>query len=237
MDEHIRTKDGFEHIERQFLLNYLQSGMCVLDIGAHHGLYTLLAPRMVGSSGRVIAFEPSPRERKRLFSNIRLNRYTNITVEPYALATSSGTGTLHICLGRETGCNSLRPPSVDESTEASEVPLTSVDDYVKKKCLSIIDFIKLDVEGAELDVLTGASTLLQQTSRPVFLAELADIRTIPSNYKSVAIYDFLAGRNYRWFSVTVRGSLQSAARKELFHENLVSIPEEKVNQLKRFMEI
>src|SRR5277367_4156815 len=62
---------GFEKSEVNFVQQYLRSGMTVLDIGAHHGLYTLLASLRVGERGRVIAFEPSPRERVRLERHIQ----------------------------------------------------------------------------------------------------------------------------------------------------------------------
>lgn len=58
----------FENVESQFVERFLKPGMVVLDIGAHHGYYTLLASQKVGPAGRVIAFEPSSRERRRICS-------------------------------------------------------------------------------------------------------------------------------------------------------------------------
>src|SRR6266478_3566309 len=56
---------GFENAEIRFVDRFLRPGMTMLDIGAHHGLYTLLASKRVGADGKVVAFEPSPRERRR----------------------------------------------------------------------------------------------------------------------------------------------------------------------------
>ena len=74
----------FEEAERRFVDRFLRPGMVVLDLGAHHGFYTLLASRKVGPKGRVIAFEPSPRERRRLIWHLRLNRVSNVVVESFA---------------------------------------------------------------------------------------------------------------------------------------------------------
>jgi FkbM family methyltransferase len=60
-----------------------------LDIGAHHGLYTLLASRRVGRRGMVVAFEPSPRERRRLAKHLRVNRCANVEVEACAVGDAS----------------------------------------------------------------------------------------------------------------------------------------------------
>jgi len=235
MDEHIRSGEEFERGEQQFLLRFLQAGMVVFDIGAHHGLYTLLAASKVGSSGKVVAFEPSPRERKRLTENVRLNRHDHVVVEPMALGKSKGKATLHVCLGRETGCNSLRPPTVEEPLESVEVTVSTVDDYCADRKIDSCDFVKLDVEGAEQDVLSGATQFTTRAPRPVFLIELADIRTEAWGYRSSVIFDILASRGFRWYSVTDDGFLTARGRKESFHENLIAVPEERMDAVQPFI--
>lgn len=235
IDEHIRSEDEFERAEQQFVLNFLKPGMNVFDVGAHHGLYTLLAASKVGATGKVVAFEPSPRERKRLTENVLLNGYQNVTVEPMALGKTNGKATLHVCLGRETGCNSLRPPAVEEPLESFEVPVSTVDTYCMTYGITSIDFVKLDVEGAELDVLAGAQEFTTRTPRSVFLVELADVRTLSWGYQSSSIYDALASRGFRWYSVTEGGFLKPQERKDSFHENLVAVPEERSKSVQPFI--
>jgi FkbM family methyltransferase len=103
---------SLEGPEWRFVGDFLQAGMTVLDIGAHHGFYTMLAARKVGPAGRVIAFEPSPSELRRLLFHLKLNRCMNVKVEPFALASQDGETTLFVVDERDTGCNSLRPPVV-----------------------------------------------------------------------------------------------------------------------------
>lgn len=223
----MRRRD-FEVGEQNFLLGFLQPGMVVVDIGAHWGLYTLLASKRVGTKGRVIAFEPSPRELGRLKYNLLLNRCRNVRVEPLGLSSSGGLAQLFVCLGRETGCNSLKPPAVSGPTKPVQVSLTTIDDYCERQGMFHVDFLKLDVEGAEMEVLKGATEFLSRKPRPILMCELADNRTEPWGYLSLEIYEFLAARGFRWFSVMREGRLCACEKKQNFHENLFAVPEEKL---------
>ena len=236
MGRHVRLRDGFEEGEQNFLLRFLCRGMVVMDIGAHQGLYTLLASKRVGPTGQVIAFEPSPRELRRLRWNLLLNRCRNVRLEPLALSSSEGVADLFICLGQETGCNSLRRPAVSEPTKPIRVRVTTLDNYFQSTNIGHIDFVKLDVEGAEKEVLKSATTLLTHKPRPIIMGELADVRTEPWGYRSVEIYEYLAARGYRWFSMTPEGRLRSCQRKEHFHENLLAVPDEKPGLVASYVE-
>src|SRR5712691_5679585 len=86
----------FETAERGFVERFLQPGMTILDIGAHHGFYTLLASRKVGPGGSVVAFEPSPREREKLMWHLRLNRCRNVQVQSCALGSKQGEAELFL---------------------------------------------------------------------------------------------------------------------------------------------
>src|ERR1700730_1003795 len=144
---------GFEVSERRFLQRFLKPGMTVLDIGAHHGFYTMLAAKMVGPTGRVMSFEPSHRERERLLVHLRLNPILNsVSVFPIALGRETAESTLYVVVGRDTGCNSLRPPAVTEPTQTVQVLVISLDTFLAQQNVASVDFIKLDVEGAELGV-------------------------------------------------------------------------------------
>src|SRR4029077_3471160 len=178
--------------------------MTVLDIGAHHGFYTMLAARRVGPTGRVISFEPSHRERKRLLVHLRLNHILDsVSVFPIALGRETAEATLYVVVGRDTGCNSLRPPAVTESTQA-ELSVTSLDTFLAQQNVARVDFdfIKMDVEGAELGVVQGAEELLGRRHPPVILAELTDSCALPGVYSASAIYDSFAAKGYCWFAIT-----------------------------------
>jgi FkbM family methyltransferase len=215
----------------RFVEKFLAAGMTVLDVGAHHGLYTLLAAKRVGRTGRVVAFEPSARERKRLLRHLRVNRCWNVDVVPYALAEMVGEADLFQVEGRHDWYNSLRPPDVDERTRTVRIEVRRLDDVLHGLEIGRVDFVKLDVEGAELDVLRGAMKLLKgeaQPVRPVILAEVQDLRTRPWGYRAREIVR-LAGIGYRWFELDSEGRLKPVSIDlAIYDANLVAVPEERV---------
>jgi FkbM family methyltransferase len=229
--------DGFENTERLFVQRFLQSGMTVLDIGAHHGYYTLLASRKVGPQGYVLAVEASPRERERLRTHLRINRCNNVEVESRALGEVEGTAELYLVRGSESGCNSLRKPDVNQETEVLKVPIERLDRVLQDRGIERVDFIKLDVEGAELSVLKGAARLLSREPRPVILVEVQDIRTKPWGYAAREVVRYLSSVNYLWFQPLPDGRLgKMDAERTEYDGNFVAVPQERVVSLDSMIE-
>ncbi len=229
--DHELMTNGFETAETQFVQRFLRPGMTVLDLGAHHGLYTLLASKLVGRKGRVIAFEPSPRERQRLAKHIKLNGADNVSVEDCALGAESGEADLFLADGANDWCNSLRRPA-ESRGQTVRVQVRRLDDVVSQLGLSKLDFLKMDVEGAELDALRGATRILGDAVRPVILAEVYDIRTSPWGYAARDIVRFVSKLNYRWFSLREDGTLEPvSAEQSSYDANLVAVPSERLNEL------
>jgi FkbM family methyltransferase len=224
----------FENAERLFVERYLAPGMTVLDIGAHHGFYSVLASKKVCSDGRVIAFEPSPRERERLARHLAWNSCSNVRVEETALGETEGQAEFFLVDGKETGCNSLRQPDTKHPTRRLQVQVNRLDKYLGARKIASVDFIKLDVEGAELGVLKGATEVLENLPRPVLLCEVQDRRTKPWGYAALEIIQFLSFRGYDWFMLRENGSLQmldTKDRKE-WDGNFVAVPPERVEDLR-----
>ncbi|HEY4120444.1 MAG TPA: FkbM family methyltransferase [Byssovorax sp.] len=217
----------YEPEEAAFVGRYLQPGMTVLDIGAHHGFYTLLASHCVGAAGRVISFEPSSRERARLERHLRINRCTNVEVRPFALGSAEGEVELFRVDGRQTGFNSLRPPDIDQPTSVHRVPIKVLDEVLAQAGVTKVDFIKMDVEGAELEVLRGARRLLATRPRPVILAELSDLRAKPWGYRIHEVISLVADAGYTWKAVGRGGALVPAEFGEVVHANYVAWPPER----------
>jgi FkbM family methyltransferase len=227
---------GFEFAETQFLQRYLQPGMTVLDIGAHHGFYSLIASRAVKSSGVVHSFEPSPRESTHLRRNIRLNHCTNVRIHNFALGDSSGTATLYQADQRFDGFNSLRRQESVPEAAAVEVKLMTLDQFLADQGLPQIDFIKMDVEGAERSILEGASQLLESPSRPVILAEVYDVRTKAWGYPAAEIVHHLEAKGFQWFEPSEKKSLTAVdTTANSFDRNLVAVPREKFEQIQPFL--
>ena len=193
----------FETSGRAFLTSFLEPGMTVLDVGAHGGVYTMLAARLVSPGGRVVSFEPSDRERTRLLDHLRLNGITNVTVVPSAVGAEDGEVELLVVGGQETGCNSLRKPP-GERARGVRVPITTLDACIERHGIGRVDFIKMDIEGGERDALRGAERLFSR-DRPALLCEIEPARIAPWGYDPHEILSMLDRRQYDWFSLDPDG--------------------------------
>lgn len=214
---------------QKFLARCLRPEMIAIDVGAHHGYYTLLMAKMVQSSGRVIAFEPSPREFRRLRRHVRLNRCTNVTTEPLAIAKQAGPREFFVVDGQWTVRNSLR---CSETLRPSSVhiPATTIDDYLfGHPEIRRVDFVKLDIEGAELEALHGAKDLLSRRPRPLILCELNDpvIQESVWGHRAEDIVQFVKERGYTWFGISHEGGLCKPPERGWLVGDFVFVPEER----------
>jgi len=228
------SQGQFEQAEISFVSRFLKPGMTVLDIGAHNGLYTLLASKRVGSRGRVFAFEPSTRERAALLQHLRINRCGNVSTEALAVGSENKDANLFVVQGSQTACNSLKKPAADVvgTLAPQSVKVVKLDDWLSRKNVGAVDFIKLDVEGGELEVLKGALLLVSGRPRPVILAEVQDVRTLPWGYSAIEIIDYLRNQGYLWFGLRTNGSVEEVnfASAEV-EGNFVACPSESISVL------
>jgi len=229
---------GFEEPEYAFVLRFLKKGMVVLDVGANEGYYTLLASKCVGPGGRVIGFEPSPRERRRLRMNLWMNHCTNARVEGLALCSEEGQANFHVVEGAETGCNSLRPPDIEGRTRPVQVAVGTLDQYLRQNAIQRVDFMKMDIEGAELSALRGAASLLRTLPRPVLLIEVFEIRTRPWGYSSRDIVKILTDAGYLLYRPAGNGDLETMdPGQDRFDSNLIVVPKERISEIANFLSV
>ena len=151
-----------------------KSGDIVVDVGAHIGLYSLIAAKRVGPGGKVIAIEPDPENFKILRKNILLNRSKNI--EALECAAYSAREKLKLFLpeleqGR-TIFNTVMQDRAKTSINFLEVEANTLDNILESKNITEVNWIKIDVEGAELEVLKGAVNTLSSNKDTTFVIEI-----------------------------------------------------------------
>jgi FkbM family methyltransferase len=235
LDEEL-LNNSFEPAELNLVSRLLRPGMTVLDVGAHHGLYSLLMAKRIGQTGKLVAFEPSSRERMRLLRHLQINRFSNVRVEPYALGSETSEAELFLLDGIHDWGNSLKPPSLGPSSRTERVQVRRLDDVLSDLGITHVDFIKLDVEGAELSFLKGASETLSRTPRPAILAEVQDVRTRPWGYSAREIIRWLVQMKYEWFELSASGSLLPApVEQQSYDSNLVALPSERIEEFQRLL--
>jgi FkbM family methyltransferase len=143
-------------------------GMTALDVGAQSGFYSLLFSKLVGPAGNVVAFEPLPANYRLLAENLDLNRTMNVTAECSAVTDRSGE--IKFDFPAEAPWLLAGPVLASDNRGTFNVPSVSVDDYLLER-KSPVDFIKIDIEGAETMALRGAIHTLRRY-HPILVIEL-----------------------------------------------------------------
>jgi FkbM family methyltransferase len=133
----------------------------VIDIGANYGVYTLSIAKTVGLQGRVWAFEPSSRTAKFLAESIAVNQFSQVVLEQSALSSESGVGKLSMQSNSELNAL-VRDESSNSPSET--ITLLTLDDCLEKYDWQSIDFIKIDAEGEEANILRGGSRFFAEQS-------------------------------------------------------------------------
>lgn len=163
--------DDYEAPNIQFLQSSVQEGSVVLDVGAHIGLFSVIAARCVGQHGKVVAYEPTPTTFRLLRHTIHINQLKNVvTPVTAAVGHESGEINFYVSDNAADNSNSLVAYKTDRKLYPVTVPLTTIDLQVREQGLSRVDFIKIDVEGAEYDTLRGARETLTTYKPKVILA-------------------------------------------------------------------
>jgi FkbM family methyltransferase len=146
------------------------AGMTAIDVGAHEGYLTLVMAACVGSAGQVFAFEPMPRNFKCLSQTVAMNNLNNVVL--YQMAVSNGRNA-KAKFQISDQSSSMGKLVEDESALAEselEVTVTSLDQIIESGGIARIDFVKIDVEGHDLEVLEGMQGLVARF-RPKILIE------------------------------------------------------------------
>ncbi len=168
----------FELAELTFVNRYLRPGDIAMDIGANVGIFSVVMGTTVGTAGRVFAFEPVPANILRLENNLRKNGLCNVQIFPLALGISDGQMMLR--MATDPAYPSLREVQrgFDNGTEVP-IQVRCLDGIWEELGSPNIALVKIDVEGAEADVLCGASRFLK-TCRPTLLVEANSAKDLDS---------------------------------------------------------
>ncbi len=166
---------GFEPVELRTMLELLSPGAVVLDVGANVGYLTVPLALALGESGRLLAFEPEAENVRRLRANLALNELKNVDVRQIAIGAQDGE--VGLVLADDPAYHSTataeerrRITSRHETGRSVSVPMARLDTVWREAGSPVVKLVKIDVEGAELDVLEGANELLM-ACRPGLLIE------------------------------------------------------------------
>lgn len=170
----------------------LASNSTVLDIGAHAGGFSVKIAKRVRREGLVIAVEPDPSNFKFLIRNIRINKLRNVI--PVNVALAEKTGKVKLYLGRRTYTPSITRPT----NRCVEVRAETLDSVVRRLKLRRVDFIKIDAEGAELEILKSGEDTLKSNGLKLSIA------TYHTPSEACDITEFLKAKGFAVWSLDAR---------------------------------
>jgi len=201
-----------------FVKKFLRPGMVFVDVGAHLGEYTILGASMVQAAGRVHAFEARPDTFEILARNIQLNEVRNVAAQACGVWKDEG-----FCEFEKTpdpSVSALRPNAVaGDGRSLVRVKTISLDHYFSDSKLSKPALIKIDVEGAELQVLKGARSLLSSPEAPVVIVEYGPANTVAFGYRAGEVCDFLKELGYMIYQLNGDGLKRIEYPPVLEHAN------------------
>lgn len=176
---------SYESEEQKIFIENIKKGDVVFDIGANVGFYSLLAAELIGSGGKVFAFEPFEENFNYIKKHMEMNNYKNIF--SFGAAVSDKTGLAFFKKEKSAAMGHLGDGDI-------RVGVISLDEQIKNRKLPIPNFLKIDVEGAEFLVLKGAQNLLKVNHPIIFIS-------IHSDSLREECFNFLLSLGYNLFSI------------------------------------
>lgn len=188
----------------EWLVASLAPTMTVFDVGSNVGAYAIPIAQRI-TSGKVYAFEPSRSTFSTLRKNLKLNSLSNVVPIQVALMDKVGKAQLNINVRGRDGLNTLGIPSHPESRVVGEesVRTSTIDEFIRAQNIGKVDVMKIDVEGAELFVLRGASGLLERSDAPLIILEAQAMCTAGFSYHPVELTWYLEQRAFKVFALSL----------------------------------
>ncbi|MHC4555827.1 MAG: FkbM family methyltransferase [Planctomycetota bacterium] len=220
--------------EQKLVRKTVRAGMTVFDIGANIGKYVKLFSILVGDKGRVYAFEPSERSFEKLVSTIRQFNCTNVMLINKAVYSENRNVIINEFPEEYSSWNSLGLPNMknprDPTTivpieKSAEVEAVTLDSFCQQLHISRIDYLKLDVEGSELNALLGSSGLLEKKAISYLQFEISKPMLDGLNTKAKFIFGFLESKGYECHTINKDGKIgDKVSDSSSFYENYISFP-------------
>lgn len=191
-----------EKAEQTFYIDYLQPGMVAFDVGANIGEISLLFSRFVGANGQVHSFECTSDTFSRLQEIISTARRNFITLNNACLSDKEGTVPFHVYDDEHAAWNTMADRPLEnyginiKPVRTEELAATTIDSYCASRSIPRIDLLKVDVEGAEYQVIKGASRMMKEKRIGCLIFEFGQTTFDMGNTPEM-LKELIAGHGYR----------------------------------------
>jgi FkbM family methyltransferase len=213
---YFKNQGNYEVAETRYCESYLKPGMIALDVGANIGMYAIPMARLVGEKGRVHSFEPEDKNYDRLLVNLAINGLKNVTVVKSAVFSETKVLKLNLFPDNISSWHSLGMPEMPDPwnpgkmvkpSRVVEVPGVSLDDYCADNGIERVDFLKVDVEGAELEVLQGCKRMFAENRIRQIMFEVSLPQIQSMGHGAGEIFQYLADAGFQCRPILAEGTL------------------------------
>ena len=194
-----------------------EDGDIVVDVGAHIGRYTIISSKRVGQNGKVVAIEPEPSNFEILNRNIKLNGLTNVIPLNYAVNSKQTKLKLYLPV-EESGFtiyNTIMVNRAKPEEKFIEINANTLDYLLQQNGIRYANWIKIDVEGAEFEVLKGATSILSKSKDIALLIEVHNLHGGTNLYRQIV--EFLNVYN---FKIEFENTYESGDKHVIVRKNL-----------------
>ncbi len=226
LQSHLYLFGSYELPTVRFIRRLIHNNAVCFDVGAQIGYLTLVMAS-ANPTCKVYSFEPESANAERFLRNVQLNNLQNVTLIRKAISDHPHMIKLFLSADHNSGTHSTVASDPNVGTAFIEVPATTIDEQVKELQVHAIDLIKLDIEGAELEAIQGAQTVLT-TLRPTLVIELAETIQQARGFSTVAFKSYMNDFGYSAYSIHSNGALSEVpANIPHVMENVVFVHNER----------
>lgn len=186
---------GYEPEISGALAHFLKSAATFVDIGANEGFFAVMASKLVGATGKIIAVEPQTRLKTVVERNFQLNRVSNATLLPYAISDREGTVELFVSPDTNTGSTALHR-TTRYPLHRETVTVTTLSKLFESAGIHTADLVKMDIEGAEFEAVLGSPDLFKSHRIKAFVFELHHAAISSRGRDPAAVERFLESCGY-----------------------------------------
>lgn len=179
----------------------LKPGMTFLDIGANIGLHTIIGAYKVGSLGKVISFEPQAKCRSLLKQNVEINGLNNVTIMGCALGENDSNGKIFHVNDHNDGQATIKLENESSAVDFEAIEIKTLSGVMNELSIHHADVVKVDIEGAELDMLSGGDEFFKKAKPEVVFIECVEEHLNRFKKSSIDLLQWFNDRGYNAYTL------------------------------------
>ena len=184
---------GIKEKGRESLYQLVKKNDTVIDVGTNTGEVLMNFAVLTGNLGKVHGFEPDSVNHKRCTENLKLNNFRNIQLNQAGLGDNSGKYNIKVNTQSNRGGNRI---TRDHGENTEEITVITLDEYVENNSIPVVNVIKIDVEGFELNVLKGSENILNRL-KPILFIEVDDNNLKEQGHSAKELIQFVQEKGYK----------------------------------------